>query len=291
MDKEHPNVMEPSSLTAKPDSSKEQMESTTEAIHSHGGEKEDQATVVIEISERKSETLEITAKECGEVVETRESEKRDVVVISEEFKGDLENLKEDKVVSQEPGNANVGHVISISHSHSTDLGSQNKSNCEIGSQAIKKSQDISAACVQISSDSRERPDQETSEPPQKRIRTVADSVIDISGRDTPVKADDIEAIQVDPIVDIPKPAKPGAEMQSKQNISIESADLEIVETKSSGIKQSKVGVNVAQTKAVSDVILIDEQNTDSQGSAATDDSVIFVDEGTKNNPSGTVQPR
>ena len=272
----------------KPDPTKEVEDSTSEVNPSHDGDKEDTMTSEGDKIHRKSEKLEGYTKVCGYHVKIKKLEESDTVMILDEVQSESSTEKQDKVDTQKPGETNtcIGDDSTVSHSNLTMPGSQNKNKGESESLAMTKSQSISATSVQYSTDYTEISEQEMSEPPQKKSRTDADLVVDISKRDTPDNTDVIEVIQIDPLVDGTR-----TDNQLQSNTVQESTDFEIIENKDTGMKQAKADFDVAQSKAVSDVILIDEQNTDSRGSAATDDSVIFVDESMKENTSDTQQPR
>ena len=278
---------ETDSSNTKPDPPKEVEDSTSEVDPSHDGDKEDRMTSEEDKTHRKSETLESYTKVCSYHVK-KKSEESDTIMVLDEVQSETATVteKQDAIDTQKPGKTNLRDDSTLSHANLTMPGSQNKHTGESESLTMTKAQRISAKSVQYSTDYTEISEREISEPPQKRSRIDADLVVDISERDTPDNTDVIEVIQIDPLVDATK-----TDNQLQSNTVQESTDLEIIENKDTGMKQTKADFNVAQSKAVSNVILIDEQNTDSQGSAATDDSVIFVDDGMKENTSDTQQPR
>ena len=286
MEKNSEDKMEPSVSNTEDDSPNELIGTSSEVIRSPDIDKKETAR---EISEKdklhgQSETPEKSVTVHGDHGDLQDSEQVEIVMISDDLQSNYTTQEKDTSDTISPGKTNVVGTDAVPHSQPSFLQSQHKNIRE--SETLSKPVNGSGRSVKSSTDNTEISEQETFKPPKKKSKTETHSVVDISEGDTLDKEKAVEVIQIDPPVDDTK-----SDNESQSNIVPESTDIEIIETKDTEMKQSKSDFRVAQAKAIADVILIDEPNTDSRGSAATDDSVIFVDESMKENSSDTVQPR
>lgn len=163
----------------------------------------------------------------------------------------------------------------------------------LGTQNTKTDSELSSRSQDADRAEAESIEKEIYEPPRKKNKLETDSVISIShgiySGETevveivgpPAKRTTLE-IEIDPM--------PG---NTELNIIGSDIDTEIPGSldKSNKLLDTKSNNEVVQTKDETEVILIDETNTDSRGSAETDDDVIIVDETLKESTAGGAQAR